>query len=827
MIRFFALALISAAILAYEVLLIRLFAIVQWHHFAAMAISIALLGFGASGTLLALWQDRLRPHFTAVFAISAALFGLFAPAAFLAAQALPFNALAILWEPDQLLYLLAMYALLVVPFFCGATCVGIAFVSLGERIGGLYACNLIGSAIGSLGVVGLLFLLSPPEALRVIAAVGFLAAALITARVWRGLAAGSALLALLVGALLPESWFALKISEFKGLPTVLRSAAATVVGERSGPLGLLTAVESPEVPLRYVPGLSLNTPGPPLPQIALFRDGGGLTAITRFDGQRERLAYLDYTTSALPYHLLLEPSVLLFESGGTDGLLQALYHHAGRIDLVEPDRNLLRLIGEDFAEETGALLARPEVQVHVAGARGFAAASRETWDLIVIPFLGGGGLMGLRETHAMTLEAMQLYFDRLAPGGWLAITGWLELPPRQSLKLLATLIAAMEASGIEDPGRHMIGVRGLTTVTLLVKLGRVSADDIARSKAFAAERSFDLVFYPGMPREEANRVNLLEEPYFHDAAQALLGPERAAFLAGYKFDIAPVTDERPHFYDLLKWRSLPELLAISRAGGAGLVELGSLILVTTLIQAAVLSVILILLPLWIRRRSLSPGLPFWRVAGYFLALGLGFLFIEIAFIQKFMLFLGHPLYAIAVVLTAFLLFAGLGSAASAGLDKKAEMCQAIGSICGLRLSAIDLAVAVIILLSLSYLLILPSIFTALVHLNDGAKAIISLILIAPLAFAMGMPFPLGLARLWSAARPLVPWAWGINGCASVISVLLATLTAMNAGFSTVILSAIGLYAAATLTSRLPLTGPNNNPTQTQPFPKQTQREKDG
>ena len=161
MISYLALAVISAAILAYEVLLVRLFAIVQWHHFAFMAISIALLGFGASGTWLALWQRWAGSRFTPIFAASAALFALSAPASFLAAQALPFNALAIVWDPGQLLYLLAMYLLLVVPFFCGATCVGLAFVCYGDKVGRIYAFNLIGSAVGALGIVAVLFVLPP------------------------------------------------------------------------------------------------------------------------------------------------------------------------------------------------------------------------------------------------------------------------------------------------------------------------------------------------------------------------------------------------------------------------------------------------------------------------------------------------------------------------------------------------------------------------------------------------------------------------------------------------------------------------------------------
>ena len=200
MISYLAVAVISAATLAYEVLLVRLFAIVQWHHFAFMAISIALLGFGASGTWLALWQRWAGSRFTPIFAASATLFALSAPASFLAAQALPFNALAIVWDPGQLLYLLAMYLLLVVPFFCGATCVGLAFVCYGDKVERLYAFNLIGSAVGALGIVAVLFVLSPSDALRLIAALGFIATGLVVLDrrlvFWPALSAGGAILAL-------------------------------------------------------------------------------------------------------------------------------------------------------------------------------------------------------------------------------------------------------------------------------------------------------------------------------------------------------------------------------------------------------------------------------------------------------------------------------------------------------------------------------------------------------------------------------------------------------------------------------------------------------
>ena len=245
-------------------------------------------------------------------------------------------------------------------------------------------------------------------------------------------------------------------------------------------------------------------------------------------------------------------------------------------------------------------------------------------------------------------------------------------------------------------------------------------------------------------------------------------------------------------------------MAIRRAGGAGLLELGSVILVATLIQAMVLSAVLIMAPLWAKGGALVSSRQFWRVAAYFFALGLAFLFVEIAFIQKFILFLGHPLYAVAVVLTAFLLFAGVGSGVSSRFAERIDAWHRDRPGRGPQLSAIQLSIVGIVAVSVLYVLILPRVFDSLLYLTEGAKILVSLGLIAPLAFFMGMPFPLGLSRVWLGAQPLVPWAWGVNGCASVLSAMLATLIAMTFGFSTVVLAAGILYAGAAAVFHRPL-----------------------
>lgn len=287
-----------------------------------------------------------------------------------------------------------------------------------------------------------------------------------------------------------------------------------------------------------------------------------------------------------------------------------------------------------------------------------------------------------------------------------------------------------------------------------------------------------------MPEAEANRFNQSDEPYLYNAATALLGPERERFLEAYRFHVAPATDDQPYFFRFFKWELLPELLALRAHGGLTQVDTGYLVHLGTLAQAAAASLLLILLPLaGLGAKSPGGSLARWRVAVYFLALGFAFIFIEISFIQRFTLFLGHPLAAITVVLAAFLVFAGLGSGASATLAKRWR-------------APLALAAAGIIVLAGAYLIALPFAYSQLVALPFLAKGAVATVLIAPLAFMMGLPFPLGLSRVSAEAPGLVPWAWAINGCASVVGAVLAGLLAMHFGFTAVVCLALMLYALA-------------------------------
>ncbi|MCA1407325.1 SAM-dependent methyltransferase [Ensifer sp. IC3342] len=796
--RLLPVGLISAATLAYEVLLMRLFSIIQWHQFAYMIISIALLGFGASGTFVALARRPLMQRYPAAFAASAALFGITAIASFAGAERLPFNALEIVWNPRQLGWLAASYALLILPFFFGATCIGLAFSRHPDEIGRVYAFDLIGAGIGALGIVGLLFLVFPTAALRFVAALGFAAAALAASGIARHgrLAAGSlGLAAAVIVVWLPASFTATgpHMSEYKGLRMALEVPNARVVEEQSSPLGLLTVVESPTVPFRYAPGLSLANVQEPPAQLAVFSDGDSITAMTAYGGDPATVAYLGRTAAALPYRLLARPRVLVLGAGGGEQVLLALNAGADNVDAVEVNPQMIELSRNRFASFVGGIFNRPNVNLHLAEARAFAATTGERYDLIQIPLLdsfsaAAAGVQSMHENYTYTVEALRDYLAALRPDGVVAITRWLRVPPRDVLKLLATAIAALEAEGVPEPGRHLALIRSWNTATLVVAKLPFGGEDVAAIRGFAGENFFDISWVPDISASDVNRYNQLDQEYLYEGALALLSPDRADFTERYKFDIAPATDNRPYFFDFFRWRALPELLTLRTQGGAAMLDWGYLILVTTLVQATILSTVLILLPLWFRRRALGRAVPRLRFGLYFLALGLAFLFIEIAFIQRFMLFLGHPLYAVAVVLAGFLAFAGFGSAVAARWK------AAVGG--GSAVRAITLAVVVIGFLAGTYLIALPSIFERLLALPDAAKIAIALLLIAPLAVFMGMPFPLGLSHVGARSEEFLPWAWGINGCASVLSAILAALLAMHVGFTGVVTIATILYLAA-------------------------------
>lgn len=785
--------------LAYEVLLTRLFNIVLWHHFAYMIISAAMLGYGASGTALALLKEKVSSRVGAAYVAATATTALLMPAAFLLAQRIPFNPLELLWDNAQLARLLAVYLLMMLPFFCGGLAIGLVLWRFGSEAGRVYACDILGAGAGSLGVIGVLFLLAPDRLLALLCSVAFLAAAIaiMELKIRPGWLSGGFLGVAILVAGVPPGWLQIQPSPYKDLSQTLNIMGMQVVEERSSPLGQITVVESSRIPFRHAPGMSLNAMNEPPPQLAVFVDGNGPSVVTRFDGRLAPLAYLDQLTSALPYHVLARQgtslNVLVLGAGGGSDVLQALYHGATKIDAVELDRNVIDLVRQRFRDFAGDLYRLAGIYVHAAEARGFANVSRDQYDLVQVALLdsfgvASAGLYGLSESYLYTTEGLQAYLRRLTPDGMLAITRWLTLPPRDALKLFATAVSALEREGVLHPEARLVMIRGWKTVTLLVKSRDFTAVEIEAIKTFCRTRSFDAAYYPGMHANEANRYNLLAQPYFFKGATALLSGERQAFIDQYKFHIEPATDDRPYFFRFFKWDSAAELFALREQGGMPLLDWSYPLLMATMAQAVIASALLIIAPL--AASHARHALPDGRICLYFLAIGLAFMFMEIAFIQKFVLFLAHPLYAVAVVLCAFLVFAAAGSWLAGQWRGK-----------GATGKLLLWSVAAIGGISLLYLGTLPALFEALIHLPDPAKIAISVALIAPLAMCMGIPFPTGTMHLASTARESIPWAWAINGFASVAGAVLAALLAIHLGFAAVILLAALIYGVAALALR--------------------------
>ncbi len=793
----YSILVISSATLAYEVLLMRLFSIIQWHHMAYMVISLALLGYGVSGTFVTLFRSWLVRRFQFAYFTNALLFGVSSIGCFLLAQRIPFNTLEILWDYTQWGYLFLTYLLLSIPFFFAANCICLAFACFGVQIPRIYGFDLVGAGVGAMSIILVLFILPPAVVLQLLALVGLGAAAL---AIWECRVVHSLrLVALLLVVsslvvLLPGRWLELNISEYKGLRQAMLVPGTEVVDERSTPLGLLTTVRNSEIPLRHAPGLSLGSAHRLPDQLGVFSDGDSLSAIISYDGDRTQLGYLDSLTSALPYHVNSPDQMLLLGLGGGSGVLQAEYHAVPRIEVVEQNPQWMDLLSNRFAQYSGWSQIEDRVQLHLAEGRSFVQATARLYDQIHLSLSaslgsGTGGVYGLSESYLYTKEAIQLYLQRLREDGFLAITGPLTNPPRASLKLFATAVAALRRAGVKQPGDRLLMIRGWNSVTLLIANSPFSATDISRAVAFCQERSFDLAWYPGMEPGEANRYNLLPQPYLYQGAGELLGDRDDRFFQRYKFDVTPASDDRPYFFHFFRWSSSREIASQFEQGGMALMELGYPVLIITLLQAVLASVILVLLPLRFLQRGRAETDRYYsgRVVVYFLVIGLAFLFVEIAFIQKFILFLGHPLYAIAVVLSGFLVFSGLGSS-----YVNRSMLQG-GNI------ALFAVVAILGAVSLLYLWLLPGLFDQLAGFPDVVKIAASILLIAPLAFCMGMPFPIGLAKVSVKAGEMVPWAWGINGCASLISAILATLLAIHFGFSMVIISAVMLYLVAAAT----------------------------
>lgn len=782
----FSVFFVSWGVLALELALVRLFSIAHWHHFAYLIISIALLGFGASGSALHVLGARTRRRPGAWLAAAALAFALACPLSWLAAQAVPLNVLEIGWDARQAVYLAAWGMIFFLPFFFGAAFVGLALKMkecVPERI---YGANLLGSGAGAVGALVLMYDRPPQRLLGYCACAGIVAAGLVfpgRSRV-RGLVRAAAVL-LGIAAVCVSDRLPVGISQFKDLSALLRLPGARVLGRRFSPMGRLDIVESDLI--RHAPGLSVSYKGRPVPpQTALTIDGDSMTAITDFGDDRRNLEFLDHTTAALPYYLAKADDVLVLGAGAGLDVLPALYHNAARVTAVEINPQMAELVRGDYRQRACGIYGRQNVRVVISEARRFVERCGERYDIITVPLLdtfaaASAGVYAGSESYLYTVEAMSAYIDHLKPDGVLCITRWARMPPRDSLKLLAAAAAALRGRGVEDPGAHLILVRSWRTVSLLVRPKVWGGSEIEGMKDFCETRGIDTAFYHGMSAGEANRFHVLSEPYYRQGASKILGPRREEFFRDSRFDLRPATDDRPYFFRFIRARDLPWLFRLDPLKRAALIEWGYVILIPALLLLVLGAVVLVVVPLLVVERR-TAGL-FSVTSAYFSLLGFGYMLIEVSIMQRLGLMLAHPVYSAAVVIGTFLVGSGIGSLVAEGWDIPA-VSRARRALCGIIV--LGVGVGVIVRSGL------PSVWAWSLPARCAAAGALCL----PLAFVMGIPFPEGLRILRGTFPEMVPAAWAVNGAASVIAATLAALLAMSAGFPAVAGLGIACYAAA-------------------------------
>ncbi|MBW1802691.1 MAG: SAM-dependent methyltransferase, partial [Deltaproteobacteria bacterium] len=746
----------SSSVLAYEIILMRLLSIGQWHHFAYMVISIALLGLGASGSLLFLLFDRIKKHPDHWLIILAGATALSFPLSFSLSQKVGLDPLQLIWQPGEWLRMLLTYLLMALPFLLAGGIIGIILTGAARQAHRMYAADLLGAGLGALAVVPALYL-GPPWGL--LPALGGL---LIFGTLFFCIHSGpktfgiltvviSSIIVLLVYDHLPPIP---KMHHTKALPVTLNLPEARVEAVKTGPLGMINVVGSSLI--RHAPGLSLNfgldlaSQDAELPeQKALFTDADALSPIARFHGNPDELAYLDYTTMALPYHVRPPSRVLVVGAGGGSDVLLAMRHRTPNVTAIEANKQVADLLKGPFAEFSGDLYSHPNMTLQVREARQFIHATRDRFDLIQLSLIdafgaSASGVYSASESYLYTTEAFALYLSRLSENGTLAVTRWLKLPPRDSFRIIATALSALRRLNIRDrPERHLLFIRSWKTCTILISKSPFTQEELARATAFCDKRSFDVGYHAGMDRLRANRYDVQPSPYYYIGASRLSGPEADAFTKKYIFDISPTTDDRPYFSLFFRWDKAKELLLQLHREWLPMVELGFVFILATLLQAFIAGGLLIFLPLlglrWIRRRAgpisgSHQGSGIIGTLSYFSCIGLGFMFLEMALLSKYTLVLSYPVYSAATVLSSILVFAGLGSLCV----RRAQSHQR---------GFLWIVVGVIICWVAIQTVAGKQISDMAMGWSLGGRIALTVSIIAVLSFFLGWPFPSGLRNL--------------------------------------------------------------------------------
>src|SRR5687768_8051366 len=791
-----SLFLLSAATLTFEIHLTRLFSVAQFYHFAFMIVSIALLGFGASGTALTIFPALQNGEPKGRLSQLAFAAGISILIAFLITNWLPFDSFSIAWDRRQVWILILHYLTLAAPFFFSGMALGFLLTAFPQSAGRTYAVNLLGSAAGCVIALIASPYLGGEGIVTLSAAMVALVPILSLSKLCYPLLLGT--LVLLIFAILDVGlrltgrssfpFMELRISPYKSLSYALQYPGAKVIHHQWNAFSRVDVVHSGGI--HSLPGLSYRYLQP-LPSLdGLLLDGDDLSPILQSSTDP---AFVEYMPNAIAFHLRPQANVLILEPRGGLDILTALRLSSGQITTVEINPLIVNVV---------PIYDDPRVRVYIESDRSYLRRTQMQYDVIVLSLASSfhpvrSGAYTLAEDYRYTVESFNEALTHLTSDGLLIATRWLQDPPSEDLRLFALAVTALEEQNA-DPRTQLIAFRGFNTGTILLKNGAFTTDELSSIRTLVAERAFDLTYAPGIQPDESNQYNILpESKYYQTYINLLNSNPHEAFYDDYDYDVRPPTDDHPFFGHYFKWSQAPQVLAeFGKAwqpfGGAGY-----FVIVALLVLAILLAITLILLPvaIWKRaNRNVVSTSPFpFRNLIYFGLLGFAFLFVEIPLLQHFILYLGHPAYAVTMVLFSLLFFSGLGSQWNDRIP--------------LRLS-----LATLVILILSTPVLLPRLFALSLGLPLTIRLGLTALILSPLGFLMGIPFPAGIRLLKQEQRKspesevqagMVPrsdisWIWAVNGAVSVISSILSALLALTFGFSWVLRLGALCYAGAWL-----------------------------
>ncbi len=773
---------LSFGVLLTEISFTRVFSYAISYHFAYLTVATALLGFGSAGSVLAAFPGFLGDARTRLVS-SSAVAGIAVAGTLAYSSFARFDPRAVGHDPAAMAGLALYYVVVAVPFFCAGVAVCTVLSERPRQIARLYGADLAGAALGCAASVPLIWLLGTP-AVVVVGAAAIAASGITYARGSRRLASiavAGVTISVLVG-IAAAMLGPFPPSPDKFLSAFLRDPDAIHLFERWTPISRVDVVGWRRTETSWkgsynVVGVGdrFEGRGPEFRMVGY--DGGSFAVMYEWNGDSTSLDMFRHHLMALPYQTLAAPRTAIIGLGGGADALAALANGAGRITGIELNPVTVELGRERFKGFNGGLFVSPRLDVVTDEARHWMDASDDRFDLIVLNGIDtlsalSTGAYVLAESYLYTVDAFTTYLEHLTPAGMYALYSFDNFgvagPTMIVLRFTATLEAALRNLGVASPEQNLvvIATRGTTPlVAMLAKRTPFSAPELDALTRYADAEGFSFWYRPD---------RLVD----HQVARFLRmsAEERSTFIANHYLRFDPATDDSPFFFNFYKWDAVVK----RRADDAGTTPAtGQRMLLVMLVQAVVFSVVMILAPLQ-RLRSRARVRKPLRMIVYFAALGLGFILLEIAILQRFVLFLGNPTYSLSIVLFSLLVFTGMGSLLSGVGDAPA------------RRKLTSAAVALVILVA-AFELGAHRVFGAFLGASLPLRIGLTMMMLAPFGLVLGFFFPLGIRRIEAIDRELVPWAWAINGCSTVVGTVAAVMLAMAYGFDVVAFVALAIY----------------------------------